>query len=132
MPAARRSAGPGAPAAVDALFASLPEAYRPIAEALRASIRAAGPHLLEAVKWNNPFWVGDGDVLCLQCYDDHVNLGVMRGAELAPRFSRIEGTGRAMRHVKVATPAEARSGEVTRIVRAAIALDRAGASRRSR
>jgi len=76
--------------------------------------------------WGNPVWSGHGRVLCLQIYDDHVNLGLWRGAELAPRFRQIEGTGKSLRHVKVPTPAAARAPRLVAIVRAAVALDRAG------
>ncbi len=109
---------------VGELFATLPEQYAPIARALRATIRTNAPRLTETVKWNNPFWVGARDVLCLQCYPDHVNLGVMRGAELARDYPRIEGTGKSMRHVKVASATDARSRAIARIVRAAERLDR--------
>lgn len=113
-------------AKVDALFRSLPESYRPIADALRRTIRHTAPGLRETVKWNNPFWVGSRDVLCLMCYPDHVNLGFLRGAELAERFPRIEGTGKSMRHVKVANPRDAGSADVVKMVRAAVELDRKG------
>lgn len=76
------------------------------------------------MKWGNPFWVGKRDVLCLPCYPDHVNFGVMQGAELASRFPRIEGTGKSMRHVKVRSVKDARSAEIAEIVRAADELDR--------
>jgi hypothetical protein len=111
---------------VDELYRSLPESYGPIARALRATVRSSAPRLRETIKWNNPFWIGTRDVLCLQCYDDHVNLGVMRGAELAGKFPRIEGTGKAMRHVKITSPVEARSAAIVKIIRAAEALDRGG------
>jgi len=76
--------------------------------------------------WGNPVWSARGRVLCLQIYDDHVNLGLWRGAELAARFPEIEGTGKSLRHVKVPTPAVARAPALAAIVRAAVALDRAG------
>ena len=108
---------------VDRLFGELPRAYASVAAALRKTIREEAPTLREAVKWNNPFWVGRRDVLCLQCYPDHVNLGVLRGAELAAEFPELEGTGKGMRHVKIATVACAGSGPLRRLVRAAVALD---------
>jgi hypothetical protein len=105
----------------------MPARYAATARALRETIRAHAPRLEERVKWNNPFWVGRKDVLCLQCYDDHVNFGVMQGATLASEFPEIEGTGKAMRHVKVADPKAARSAVIVRIIRAADELDRSGA-----
>lgn len=91
--------------------------------ALRASIRGEAPHLTEAVKWNSPFWIGHGDVLALQCYPDHVNLGFLRGAELAAGHPQLEGTGKAMRHVKVRSVADARAAELRALIRAAVELD---------
>jgi hypothetical protein len=116
---------PRTSAPIDRLFADLPNSYRAIAKALRGAILAEAPELHETIKWNNPFWVGRSDVLCLQCYDDHVNLGLLRGAELTDRFPRLEGTGRHMRHVKVTDPTDARSPELRRLIRAAARLDRA-------
>ena len=110
-------------AEVDALFRTLPAAYAGVARGLRATIREEAPGLTEVVKWNNPFWIGRGPVLCLQCFPDHVNLGVMRGAELAAQFPEIEGTGKAMRHVKILSEDRARSATVKKIVRAAVRLD---------
>jgi hypothetical protein len=105
------------------LFGELPESYAATARALRAAIRTTAPHLVESVRWNNPFWTGRNPVFCLQCYPDHVNFGVMRGAELASAYPRIEGTGKSMRHVEVANAKDARSPELARIIRAAVELD---------
>jgi hypothetical protein len=110
---------------VDRLFRELPSSYVAIASALRSTIRAEGPALSETVKWNNPFWTGEDDVLCLQCFPDHVNLAFLRGAELSVAHPEIVGTGRAMRHVKIRTVREAKSATVRRLIRAAIELDSA-------
>ncbi len=108
---------------VDALFRELPDSYRSIAEELRATIRSEAPDLREVVKWNNPFWVGRSNVICLQCYPDHVNLGFLRGAEIVDRFPQLEGTGKGMRHVKIRAAAVARSPAVRAMIRAAARLD---------
>ncbi len=109
--------------AVDRLFRGLPRSYAGIAAALRATIRSEAPHLVETVKWNNPFWTGRGGVLALQCFPDHANLAFLRGAELAATHPEVVGTGRAMRHVKVPTVTEARSKRVRELIRAAVELD---------
>jgi hypothetical protein len=119
---ARRTSADGAG---DAALRKLPRSYSRIAAALSEVIRSEAPGLKEAVKWGNPFWIGHRDVLCLQCYPDHVNLGLLRGADLAGSHPEVEGTGKSMRHVKVPTVAVARSAAIRRLVRAAAALDRA-------
>ncbi len=115
--------GPGSNR-VDRILRDLPTSYAAIAAALRATIRKEAPGLVEAVKWNNPFWRGREDVVCLQCYPHHVNLAFLRGAELARTHPEIEGTGKAMRHVKVASIAAANSETVRGLIRAAVELDR--------
>ncbi len=112
-------------AEVDELFRRLPASYARVAAELRHTIRGCAPALTETVKWNNPFWVGRAPVVCLQCYPDHVNLGFLRGAELARVHPELEGTGKAMRHLKVTTVAGARSLRLKRLVRDAVRLDAA-------
>jgi hypothetical protein len=101
---------------------------RPIAEELCRMIRRAAPDLEEAVKWNVPVWSGSRNALCLMLYPDHVNLGFFQGATLGKEHPEIEGTGKALRHVKVRTVADARRPKLASLVRAAVALDRDGAA----
>jgi hypothetical protein len=107
----------------EAVFREMPRSYASIARTLRHTLRQSAPSLVERVKWNQPFWVGRADVLCFQCSPDHLNLGILRGAELVDRFPGLEGTGKSMRHLKVRSVAEARSPTLRRLVRAAVALD---------
>lgn len=107
-----------------ALFDGLPSGYGPIAWALRRTIRSVAPSPQERVKRNNPFWMGAQDVLCLQCFPVHVNLGVLSVAELTTLYPQLEGTGKMMPHVKVRSAAVARSPELKRVICAAAALDR--------
>ena len=113
-------------AEVDRAIGALDPARRAVARELCRIARAVRPPLTERLLWGNPVWSGHGRVLCLQIYDDHVNLGLWRGAELVPRFPEIEGTGKSLRHVKVPTDAAARAPSLVAIVRAAVALDRSG------
>lgn len=100
-----------------------PPSLREIAQALRMLVRRSAPELREVLKWSNPVWVGNGNVICLMLYEHHVNLGFFRGAEMVSRFSIIEGTGKGLRHVKVHSLAEARRPVLPRIVREAVRRD---------
>jgi hypothetical protein len=108
---------------LEAVLDDLDPSRRSVADALRGVIRAEGPDLAEDVKWNAPSWGGQALVFCLMVYDKAVHLGLFRGAELAAKHPLVVGTGKSLRHVKVPTPAFARTKEVRAIVRAAIALD---------
>lgn len=91
--------------------------------AMRETIRSEAPQLREAVRWSNPFWMGNTAVFCLQCFPDHVNLGLLRGAELVAEFPQLEGTGKGMRHVRLDQETLTRSPAVRRLIRAAVRLD---------
>ncbi|MCI4323128.1 MAG: DUF1801 domain-containing protein [Thermoplasmata archaeon] len=112
---------------VEALLRALPQGLRPVANALRRSIREVAPELTEDVKWNSPVWLGPRSgkiVVNLQVYDNHVNLGFWRGAELASAHPAIEGTGKSLRHVKIRSPGDASTAPVRKAIRAAVQLDR--------
>jgi hypothetical protein len=125
-PRVRESTGPSGSEAVDRIVGRLGPSERAIARALRSTIRRIAPELREEVKWNLPVWSGRGRVLGLQFFREHVNLGLWRGAELAPRFPEIVGTGNSLRHVRIPDPGAARGPRVARIVRAAVVLDSSG------
>lgn len=108
---------------LEAVFAALDPERRAVADALRVAIRAAGPDLVEDVKWNSPVWTGEKMVFCLMVYDHHINLGFWRGAELANRHPAIVGTGKSLRHLRIPTPNDATKAPVRAAIRDAIRLD---------
>lgn len=111
---------------IDAIIREMPAPLAALARELRRSIWEAGPHLREEVKWGAPVWTGRGRVLAFQVYDDHLNLGLWRGAELAKAHPTIEGTGKSLRHVKVKDVRAARDPAVRAVIEAAILLDEQG------
>lgn len=52
---------------------------------------------------------------------EYVNLGFYMGASLPDPFTLLEGTGKALRHIKIRTPAEASSPALQQYVAAALA-----------
>lgn len=88
-------------------FGSVPERHRGTVEAARALILEYHPEAQETLKWNQPTYVGDGENrFYLAHYTDHVNLGFFRGASTDDPDGLLEGTGDAMRHVKLTGPAD--------------------------
>ena len=108
---------------IDSVIWDMPPDLAKIAVALRKAIRSAAPALEECVKWNAPNWRGRKLVLCLMVYPNHINLGLWRGAELAPSFPSIEGTGKSLRHVRIRDERQARSAEIRKLILAAAKLD---------
>lgn len=81
--------------------------------------------LEERVKWSQPWYEGRGNVAYLSDRADYTTLGFCEGASLADPSGLLEGTGKAMRHVKVWNDATVRSADLQQLVDAALAFDAA-------
>ncbi len=71
---------------VQAYIAAMPEWKRPLGERLDELIVQTVPDVHKAVKWNQPFYGGDGETwfLAFRCYTNYVQLQFFRGASLDP------------------------------------------------
>ena len=91
----------------DQYFAGLDEAERLVALKVRDVVReavGANPRASETTKWNYPAWVHEGkngNMCSIMGATGYVRLQFLRGAELPQAESRLEGTGKGMRHLKV-------------------------------
>lgn len=114
---------------IDAYIAKAPEFARPILERLRAAFHAGGPGLRETVKWNMPYFEGNGLVGGMAAFKQHVSLGFWRGKELSDPEGLFRGVGASeMCALKVASLAELPSKKVlVSYVKQAVALDAVGA-----
>lgn len=110
------------------VLATASATLRPLCEHLRATVRELHPECVEVV-WRKQriasFGVGPKKMTEHYCYLQvhaaHVNLGFYRGAELPDRERLLEGTGKALRHVKLLDVQAAKRGPVLGLLRAAIA-----------
>lgn len=110
--------------ATDDYFEKQEEGVRQIALALRDHINLLAPHLTYALAWNFPCWSDRERILSVIAHKDRCNLQLFYGAELAEHFpARIEGTGKALRHVKIRSVPDI-DDEVDRIILAAVDLDK--------
>ena len=104
-----------------------------IAWRLRQLIEKAHPHAVEVV-WPRQniasYGLGPKKMTEHHSYiapqSKHVNLGFYRGASLADPEGLMEGTGKALRHVKVRSTKEAERPALRRLLEAAVAERRAG------
>jgi len=97
----------------------------------RRAVREVGPRLATVKKWGNEWYAGNDLVCAVFAFRHHVGVEFWRGAALAADHPTLEGTGKNLRHVKLRTTDEARSGAFAQLVRAAVRLDRAMAKRSS-
>lgn len=103
----------------------MPEAQRKIAQAVDRVIRASVPGVTSLVKWGNPcYYLDDRAFAAMMATRSGVNLA-LPGAIPDPH-RLLEGTGKSMRHVKLADVAAARSSAVQKLITAAakVGLDR--------
>ncbi len=111
------------PTTVAAYFAGLDGEPSVIAQALRETIGERWPQLNVKLAWGFPSWGGNERVFSVMAHKDRCNLQLWSGARLAGDYlGRIEGTGKAMRHVKVYSVDEI-DDELIDIIERAVNLD---------
>ncbi|MEM1087580.1 MAG: DUF1801 domain-containing protein [Pseudomonadota bacterium] len=112
------------PASVVTYFDGLDGEPATIASQLRKTIEGRWPTLKSKLAWGLPCWTGNERVFSIIAHTAHCNLQLWSGARLADNYiGRIEGTGKALRHVKVYDVAEI-DDELIDIMERAVALDR--------
>jgi hypothetical protein len=83
----------------DAFFAALEGAPAALSHAARQAVRSAAPELEESLYHGFPSYKGARWALSIVPHSAHVNLQFAEGASLDS--PRLEGTGKALRHVKI-------------------------------
>ena len=90
------------PASVTAYFDTLDGPSKKIAHGLRKTIEGRWPDLKSKLAWGFPCWTGCERIFSIIAHARHCNLQLWQGARLAGNYlDRIEGTGKALRHVKI-------------------------------
>ena len=108
---------------VDDHINKLSSPVKAIAERLREIVRDASPDLTEHYKWNMPVYAGTKDVCYIGAFKKHVNLGFYRGAELNDRDNLLEGTGKSLRHVKIASLDDIDKRSLSALIKDAVKVD---------
>lgn len=111
------------PASVIAYFDKLEGEPAQIAAKLRKTIEGRFPRLKSKLAWGFPCWMGHERVFSIIAHKERCNLQLWSGARLAKDYvGRIEGTGKALRHVKVHCPDDV-DDELIDIMERAVKLD---------
>jgi len=93
-------------------------------ERLIAIVRKAAPDAAASIKWAQPVFELEGPFAFIRVAKAHVTFGFWRGAELEDPKGVLEG-GAIMRHLKIPAAGELDESLVTRLVKQAVALNRA-------
>lgn len=92
---------------VDEFVSNVPAHLRPVVDNTRHLIFEVYPEIDESIKWNQLVYELDGtNRFYLNYFSDHINLGFMKGSDVDDPHNLLEGSGKAMRHVKLHDPRE--------------------------
>ncbi|MFI5449589.1 MAG: DUF1801 domain-containing protein [Candidatus Bathyarchaeia archaeon] len=90
---------------VNEILARLDAVQRKITARLRKLIKRTLPESIETVKWGNiTYLLASKKLVWLLFYKDHVDFGFFMGVRL--KSKQLEGTGKGLRHVKIADQGE--------------------------
>ena len=119
--------------AIDEMLAGLKDWRGAMLSRLRAAIKQADPHVVEALKWKKPsnpdgvpVW-SDGGMVCTgEVYKDHVKLTFAKGASLddPDRLFNASLGGNLRRAIDVFEKDEVDLAAFWRLVQAAVELNR--------
>jgi hypothetical protein len=85
-------------------------------------MRACGDDVRELLHDGHPTaCVGDAAFAYVNAFRAHVNVGFFRGAELPDPAGLLEGTGKFMRHVKLAQDRDVAAAALENLIRSAYA-----------
>jgi hypothetical protein len=111
-------------ATVNDYVKKLPAEQASIVTALRQVVVAAAPAATETIKWAQPVYELNGPMIFIKAHARHVNIGFWRGAQLPDPSKLLEGSGDKMRHVKITHAAAIDAKALTRLIKAAVRLNR--------
>lgn len=102
----------------------LSPAQKEITQELRSLVKKALPEIEETVKWGNITYILKSKNLAwIILYDDYLDFGFFRGAELSSKL--LEGTGKGLRHIKIKEIKDINEAEIERLLLDAAKLETA-------
>lgn len=105
--------------ALQLYLAKLGPEHRELVLALDALIRKAAPHLLASLKWSNLTYHQAKNVCAITTHRHYVNLQIWQGADIPDPLGLLTGSGKTMRHIRLAAGQAFKRRAITAIVRAA-------------
>lgn len=110
---------------IERFLAALPEAKRELAIMVRKIMLEADNSIQEDIKWGNLTFISNGNIGFVYTYKTvpYINLGFMRAVELTDPKNLLEGTGKGMRHIKIATPKDIDKKQITAWAKEAVKLN---------
>ena len=96
--------------------------HQQLIDALARLVESEAPHLERTVKWGQGCWTDDtAPRVYIHAGDDHVQLGFYAGATLDDPLGLLRGSGKYVRHVRVASLDDVDPAAFTDLIRNAVA-----------
>lgn len=110
---------------IEQFIAALPEEKRELAIKVRGIVLKADPTIAEDIKWGNLTFIKKGNLAFIYTYKTvpYINLGFMKAVELFDPDGLFEGTGKGMRHIKIASEKDIKAKQIQKWVKEAVALN---------
>ncbi len=87
---------------VDQFIASLSPEKQKIMGRLREIVHTAVPEAIEEIKWGHPVYTFHGLLCYMSPEKNYVSFGFFNGAKLQDPDHQLKGTGKKLRHIKIA------------------------------
>ena len=114
----------GTPTTISDFTARLGHLHRPLIERLARIVENAAPEAEGTIKWGMPVYSTGRNVVYLEARSrEYVSLGFFRGADLDDPEGLLEGSGSALRYIRVSAPEQIPEEAIRQLVRQA--FDRA-------
>lgn len=110
---------------IERFLAELPEPKKALAVIVRDIMLKADSSITEDIKWGNLTFISNGNVAFVYTYKSvpYINLGFMRAVELTDPEGLLEGTGKGMRHIKIASEKDIDKKQITSWAKEAVKLN---------
>ena len=108
---------------IDEYIEKLDSPKREVAEALCRLVAEEAPEATGAIKWGMPNFEQNGSLCYIDGSRRQVNFGFFQSALLPDPDGLLEGTGKAMRHIKVRDLERLPEESIRALIRAAVRLN---------
>lgn len=108
---------------VDDYIAQLRDWQAEAVTQLRAIVREAAPDAEESIKWSQPVYSKNGPFCYIRAFKKHINFGFWRGTQLTDPSGLLQGSGKKMAHVRVASLDDIQPDLFRAFVREAVELN---------
>lgn len=109
---------------IEHFILALPPAKRELALLIREIFMGVSPLITEGIKWGNLTFMYKGNMAFIYTFKttEYLNVGFMNATALSDPKQLFEGTGKGMRHIKVASKKEIPAAQLKKWIKESMQL----------